>query len=328
MRHNPFSIARLIVLSVQINLHFLVIVAAAWTVNITHASSQPVPAAELCLILTSLAFLVTMTLGGVIWCLKINSPFLTSLKFECGWSALLVLFQIVAAMGATVHVVPSGSMIHAPHMLLLIAAWMTVTLTVMYLSCLVGAVMLHKPIFPEIWSAAAPDWFAHRGINTNSIQTDENDSWSRHLVDIESSAARKHRFRNASDLGVNSDPSTKAYIEKAPWAQNIRRGVDEPFAFRSESDTASDTTFVSGKLNAALPPLPLRVEVKSKSAGSRFIERFRESQITVRSSQQLAGPSTPFPSAVDDHNEPIPLPHLSEWIQADANEATRVPMRR
>ncbi|KAJ7046672.1 hypothetical protein C8F04DRAFT_1061313 [Mycena alexandri] len=332
MRHNPFGIARLIVLSVQVNLQSLVLVAAAWNVNIAQASSQPVPAAELCLILTSLTFLTMITLGAIIWSLKINHPLLASLKFECGWSALLLIFQTAAALRATVHVVPAGSALHAPHVLLIIVAWMTVAITVLYLLGLIGAVMLHKSMFPEIWSASALDidWFVHRELNANSIQTEDNDSWTRYLGDIESSAVRKHRFRSTSDFGVSSNPqpSINTYPEKAPWAQNIRRGVDEPFSLRSESDTASDTTFVSGKLNAALPPLPLRVETKAKPAGSRFIERFRESQITVRSSQQFTGPTTPFPSTIDDHNKPIPLPRLSEWIRADANEAARVSTRR
>ncbi|KAJ7774714.1 hypothetical protein B0H16DRAFT_69639 [Mycena metata] len=270
-----------------------------------------------------------ITLGGVIWSLKINHPFLASIKFECSWSALLLVLQIAAALGTTIHVVPPGSALHAPHVLLVIVAWMTIATTVLYLSGLVGAVMLHKPMFLEIWSASALDidWFVHRELDANSTQTEDNDSWTRYLGDIESSAARKQRFHSTPDFGAGSNPQANinAYPEKAPWAQNIRRGVDEPFSSRSESDTASDATVVSsGKLNAALPPLPLRVETKAKPVGSRFIERFRESQNTVRSSQ----PTTPFPSTIEDHNKPIPLPRLSEWIRADASEAARPSTRR
>jgi hypothetical protein len=187
--------------------------------------------------------------------------------------------------------------------------------------------MLHKSMFPEIWSASASsvDWFVHRELNANSM---ESDSWTRYLGDIESSVIRKQRFGNTSDCGTNPNadpekaPCTQSIRpQKAPWAQTIRRGVDEPFTFRADSDVASEARSTTpSKLNAALPPLPLRVEAKTKSAGSRFIERFRESQTPVRSSQQFgAAPSIPFPSGVDDHNKPIPLPRWSEWVRADAN---------
>jgi hypothetical protein len=191
----------------------------------------------------------------------------------------------------------------------------------LYLAALIGAIVLHKSMFSEIWSASAPsvDWFVHRKLDANNM---ESDSWTRYLGDIESSAMRKQRFGNTSDCGTNAttDPKPNPYHEKAPWAQTIRRGVDEPFTSRTESDVASEARSVSpSKLNAALPPLPLRVEAKSKSPGSRFIERFRESQVPVRPSPRVGLPSTPFPSAVDDHNMPIPLPRWSEWIRADAN---------
>ncbi|KAJ6547458.1 hypothetical protein B0H19DRAFT_269187 [Mycena capillaripes] len=344
MRYNPFSIARLVllcalpskqlapltktfwVIALQVHLNLLVLVTAAWNVNVTQASGQPVPAAELCLIFTSLAFLIFISLGSILWCLKITSPFIVSLKFECGWSVVLLIFGFAATIGASVHVLLPGSaaVISASHGLLLAVGWMTVMITFIYLAGLIVVVMLHKPTFPEIWKAPASsvDWFVHRQLDANSMG---NDSWTRYLDDIESSAMRKQRF-GAFDCEAhfNADPEKqnihpKPNPEKAPWAQNIRRGVDEPFAFRSESDAASESPSITpSKLNAALPPLPLRVEPKAKPAGSRFIERFRESQITVRSSQQ-GGPSTPFPSGVDDHNKPIPLPRWSEWVRADAD---------
>ncbi|KAF8212349.1 hypothetical protein K438DRAFT_2010589 [Mycena galopus ATCC 62051] len=327
MRSNPFNIARLMVLSLQTHLQVLVLISASWSVNVTQASGQPLPAAELCLIFTSLTFLIMMSLGGVIWCLKITSPFLASLKFECTWSLILLLFQFAATIGATVHVLPprSAAVVSASHTLLIASAWMAAIITALYLAGLIGAIMLHKPMFPGIWSASAPsvDWFVHRQLDANSVQ---NDSWTRYLGDIESSAMRKQQFGNTSDCRTNlntpnsNNPRLNPYNEKAPWAQNIRRGVDEPFTFRTESDISSEArSTLTSKLNAALPPLPLRVEVKAKSAGSRFIERFRESLVPVRSSQQFAEPSTSFPPGVDDHNVPIPLPRRSEWVRADAN---------
>ncbi|KAJ7273607.1 hypothetical protein B0H12DRAFT_1090170 [Mycena haematopus] len=253
-----------------------------------------------------------MSLGGFVWCLKITSPFLASLKFECGWSVPLLVFQFAATIGVTVHVLPprSAAVVSASHTLLLAVAWITAILTAIYLAGLIGAIMLHRSMFHGIWSASAPsvDWFVHRQLDANSL---ENDSWTRYLGDIESSAMRKQHFANTSESGtIPSTPNPSPYHEKAPWAPNIRRGVDEPFIFRAESSAASEArSTLPSKLNAALPPLPLRVETKAKSAGSRFIERIRESQVLVR-------PSTSFPAGVDDHNMPIPLPRRSEWVRA------------
>ncbi|KAJ7156076.1 hypothetical protein C8R43DRAFT_999160 [Mycena crocata] len=303
MRSNPFITARIVFLSILAHLHLLVLVAAAWNVNVTRVSGVPLPVAALCLILTSLTFFILVSVGGIIWALKVPSPFLASLKFECSWLVALFVAQLAATIGATVDLPPSGSpdAVATSHEFLIPSAWLSAVLALIYIAGLVGGVMTHKPMYPEIWSATASsvDWFVHRTLDANNL---ENDSWSRYLADIESSAGRKQRF------APKPDPAPLA--EKAPWAQNIRRGVENPFAVKPESDTASETRSVTpAKLNSALPPLPLRVEPKGKSAGSRFIERFRESREIARSSKQ-------FPTGVEDHDRPIPLPHLSEWIHA------------
>ncbi|KAJ7109271.1 hypothetical protein C8R44DRAFT_281569 [Mycena epipterygia] len=317
MRYNPFIIARLVFLSLETHLHLLVLVAAAWNVNSTQASGRPLPVAALCLILTSLTFFILVSLGGIAWCFKLPSPLIASLKFECGWSVLLLVLQLAATIGATVHLPPSGSAsaVSTSHSFLVPAAWLATVIALAYVACLLGAVMAHKPMYPEIWSASASsvDWFVHRTLNADSL---DDDSWTRYLSDIESSAARKQRFGTSPpDSGA-----TEKLAEKAPWAQNIRRGVDEPFALKPESDAGSEVhSTAPSKLNAALPFLPLRVEVKGKPTGSRFIERFRESQAIARSSKQFGGDVAPFPHGVEDHNKPIPLPRWSSWIRAGVN---------
>jgi hypothetical protein len=124
----------------------------------------------------------------------------------------------------------------------------------------------------------------------------ENDSWTLYLEKIQHPG-----------LGKFSEQFND--VEKAPWAAsmsgNIRRGVDQPFARRS------DETAVERPESLALPPLPLRVEPKEKPAGSRFIERFRESQLLSRG-------ASPFASHIQDHDQPIPLPRLSQWISAES----------
>ncbi|KAJ7740712.1 hypothetical protein DFH07DRAFT_965263 [Mycena maculata] len=297
-------------LALQANIQLLVVVAAAWNLNVTRLYVEPFPAAALCLILTSLSFFILVALGLIVSRPAIELPpafkIITSLKFECGWTALLLVLQFAATIGATAHVPPARSdpSIFTSHNFLVLVAWLATVLGLIYVACLIGAVMAHKPMYPEIWSAPASsvDWFVHRTLNADSV---ENDSWTRYLGDIEASAAQKQRLDTVPAFGT----------EKAPWAQSIRRGVDDPFAVKPESDTTSESrsTTPSSKTNAALPPLPLRVAPKAKSAGSRFIERFRDSQMTTRSG------TTPFAEGVEDYDRPIPLPRWSQWIRADVN---------
>ncbi|KAJ7632515.1 hypothetical protein FB45DRAFT_1026678 [Roridomyces roridus] len=303
MRSNRFNTARLIILSLEANLQLLVLVAASWNVNVTRAYDLPLPAGALCLILTSLMFFILVSIQSIVSRpnLDVPSTFKTmaSLAFECGWTTLLLVLQLSATIGATVNIPPPGSAaaLSMSHTFLIPAAWLATLLGLLYVSCLVGAVMAHKPMYPAIWTAQASsvDWFIHRTLKADSV---ESDSWTRYLNDIEASAGQKPHF---AILDISQS------TEKAPWAQNIRRGLDNPFSVKTESDVSRSSTPTPSKLDAALPPLPLRVAPKT----SRFVERFRESQTTTR-----AGPMQ-FPQRVDDHDKPIPLPRWSQWIRAE-----------
>ncbi|KAJ7219174.1 hypothetical protein GGX14DRAFT_590456 [Mycena pura] len=311
MRHNAVAIARLILLSLQAHLHILVLVAAAWNVSAAHSAGEPSPAAAVFLILASLAFIGFFSLGAIVWCLKLPLPLLTSIKFECGWSTVLLVIQLGATIGATVHVPSRGSApaISTSHALLVPAAWLTAIVAALYVVALILVVRAHKLIFPEIWSAPAysADWFVHAGIDAENV---ENDSWTRHLNDIEAAGIKKQpvNLTAAMEAAALADINANAANEKAPWAQSIRRGVDNPFA--SVADPARSSTPLP-KVEAELPPLPLRVKAKTAAAGSRFIERFRESWVPVRTS--------PFAALIADLDKPIPVPRGVEWLKADAH---------
>ena len=112
--------------------------------------------------------------------------------------------------------------------------------------------------------------------------------------------------------------------EKPPWAQSsqVRRGVDMPFKVQ---DTLPARTSTSTTIS--LPIVPPNAQ--GDTVGSRFIEKFRESQLTSRSQTPMHGSHLMinkelFPSQVDNHDLPIPLPRLSEWIRADAVKGVNV----
>ncbi|KAG6854614.1 hypothetical protein C0991_004216 [Blastosporella zonata] len=173
--------------------------------------------------------------------------------------------------------------------------------------------MVHVRQIPDIWTQSiySINWFGvgHNGFLNEkdcSLLDPETDTWSRYIKDIEAARSSNHNVGMA-----------------APWAQTIRRGIDAPFKSNAPSAvTSPSTTSTTFTQTAPFPIAPLRIQSRS-TAGSRFIERFRESTRLMRqesvSQMQAAGPThvVPFPPHVDDYDLPIPLPRHSEWIRAD-----------
>lgn len=212
--------------------------------------------------------------------------------------------------------------------------------------------MSHVHTYPDIWMRTfyTVDWFVDPRIKALLHQATSQPrlvSWSEYLEGIRPTAGRKQLHSSEGEQDV----------EKAPWAEKItvRRGRDDPYAAstncsarsgrstpfscvppsRRTTDSASTRSdlslpyFYSGGRatpateNASLPSLPPTVFPKgtngsSCSSGSRFVERLS------RDFKRLPQPilpkiqtTSPFPSTVENHDLPIPLPHKSEWVRAD-----------
>lgn len=149
---------------------------------------------------------------------------------------------------------------------------------------------------------------------------EEENPYSRYLDDIESTSSRKLK----ADISATDIP--------APWARvnNVRRGVDPPFATRDGGGMSTQTSPRSmGEKTLPLTPIYMKMQ-SSKTAGtvgSRFIEKFRESRVLSRSETPAQYGThfmtTDYPPVVD-HDLPIPLPRLSEWVRADALKGINV----
>lgn len=167
--------------------------------------------------------------------------------------------------------------------------------------------MSHTQMCPDIWSETvfSVNWFNHRDTILSLEKGGEMSA-----SDIDGVMASKSCLKLSDDC------------EKAPWAQgtNIRRGIDSPFKQPSPLSSARSSRVTTP---TSLPVAPLRIQARS-TAGSRFIEKFRESKILSRSETpsqyglHFENRVAPFPPRVEDHDLPIPLPRLSEWIRADA----------
>lgn len=181
------------------------------------------------------------------------------------------------------------------------------------------AVMAHKAVYPDIWiqSVYEIEWFGQ-------ALPKERVVWDK---DSKSGVAPPH-------CAVEYAPCRKEArdIEKAaPWASpSIRRGVDLPFATKPTQLGGSPT-----KTSTHAPTLPLSLPDRTASgntngwSGSRFVERFRESTLLARpeTTSQFSShfharqDSNSFPGSVVDADQPIPLPRLSEWINAEGQQA-------
>ncbi|KAJ7582900.1 hypothetical protein C8J56DRAFT_235612 [Mycena floridula] len=308
---NPFLVVRFIFLSLVVYLTLLVLAFAAWNVhsNLTYGGVV-VPATGV-ILFNSCATLLLVPLSTV----ELLYPQYKSgnVRFESLWTAIVSLFQLGASIGLTSHnqlaVCRANNTdwrICASTSLLIPTIWLSTFTVLTYFIVLFGVTMAHQPTIPDVWSKTVytVGWFT-AGSDSSSPKAliskpmvkpgFENDSWTLYLNNIQSSGVTgKHSIED---------------VEKAPWATAIRRGVDQPFAQR-DADNSSQSSLAS-KQTSPLPHLPVSAQVQGSPAGSRFIERFRESRTVSRS-------QIPFVSYVADDNQPIPLPQLSEWLKADA----------
>ncbi|GLB35050.1 hypothetical protein LshimejAT787_0206150 [Lyophyllum shimeji] len=309
---NPYLVVRFVTFALLVNLNLLILACAAWNVNATVSAGLPVSVTIIISILNSCALFFCVILG--LADLIVPDANTARVAAECAWSAVLSVFHTGTAISVTVNGqaicrLTSNGDLCASASLLIPTAWLSSMILFSHFFTLFISAMVHVPRFPDVWKKDiySIDWFSLRdGCKHGNISDSEIDSWARYVKDIEAAAPR-------------ADTSTKA-----PWARNIRRGIDAPFKSNPTSATTSPSTTLT-----SLPIAPLRVQSRT-TAGSRFLEKFRESSRLSRSESlsqfatEVATPAEPFPSKVANHDLPIPLPRFSEWIRADTIKGINV----
>jgi len=311
---NPFLIIRIIFLSLLVYLSFVTLAFASWNI---HASALPVPGAAF-LIFNSivLCFLATLAMAA-------PSARIMQVKFECFWTAIFSVLQIAATVSTTVTGLTTcqpgtGNWEACTSSALLVPTAWTSTFTLLtYLFTLFITTASHMRAQPGIWSLAVSSvpWFTR--CNPDAHPEDSHQCHCSKKGDIEAPSDIRQ-----VGVGPGAQP---------PWAQrlHIRRGVDRPFApNKSTSSTSSSQSSPDTDTVPLLPPpdAPTQQSRLSQPEGSRFIERFQESQLqpsapwweTPSQYVQFTPHTDVFPRKIDDHDLPIPLPRLSKWIRADA----------
>jgi hypothetical protein len=164
----------------------------------------------------------------------------------------------------------------------------------MYFLSLFITAMAHKRTCADIWTRTvySIDWFGQPEITfcREKMVRDFCGPYGIYYDDVESGHKRQ---------------------ESAPWAQanNVRRGIDQPFAKKPRSGASSPAPGLS------LPSFPNAVASPSTAKSyDRFHDSVEKPFLFLGNIPRTAS----FPPSVVDVDQPIPLPRLSEWVRADA----------
>ncbi|KAH9484238.1 hypothetical protein JR316_0003718 [Psilocybe cubensis] len=323
------------------NLAFLTLIFASWNIN----TAPSTPASSIFIAFESSLFLLCIIFALAEFFRprhQISRTFI-----ECGWVGLMSFFQLAGALSATVNgldachpnlnefngvesisITNSGACTSS--LLLVPSSWLSSVLSLAYFLTLAISTLVHKDSYPHIWrqTVYTIDWFGQNRASPNKdkvvrdfFQTkpysDDEDPYSAFYEDIESTSGRKKAY-----------PIRDSIEESTPWAPtNIRRGIDHPFARPQGSASSTRTSptlnpIAHTSFDLSFPSFPDRTAGVGV-AGSRYVEKFRESGVLARSESPAQytthyhAHKSSFPLSVTDDDKPIPLPRLSEWIRAD-----------
>jgi hypothetical protein len=206
-----------------------------------------------------------------------------------------------------------------------------------YFLVLFIAAATHAGAYPKIWSTTvyAIPWFDCAAATTNTDDEDRKNASEQnpgdHASEHRSSWNNRSDQDNAESGSINNaeaeaEAERTDELPKLPVRPSIRRGIDNPF--RRQDRPLSKRFIPPLRLNLS-PEARMQRNGFARADGSRYAETLRNSRVPASPSQsdmsyygehgQLEGVPRveSFPTGVDDHEKPLPLPKLSEWIRAD-----------
>ncbi|KAJ3560106.1 hypothetical protein NP233_g11050 [Leucocoprinus birnbaumii] len=349
---NSFLVLRTTFFALILMFGLLSLGFTAWNISSTIADGGHAPGSSIFMLFTSCLTILLVFVATI----EYFKPHVRTaiVLVECIWIAVIALFQLGGAISTTTN---SASLICqfandwstcASTSVLIPVSWINAFIAFAYFFVLFICVMSHVRTYPDVWARTiyTVDWFVDPRMKAflhDATSQPRMVSWSEYLQGVRSTAQR--RYLDASEAERD--------VEKAPWAENIsvRRGKDDPYAASTwaYSQSGRSTPFSFGSSghrtgesvsdfselfpsrrmttateNASIPPRPPAPPPKTlskgsaSSFGSKFIERLSRD---IRKSPQHTLPQlrsmSPFPSSIEDHDAPIPLPHKSEWVRAE-----------
>jgi len=332
---NPFLVLRFALFALLIYIHIVVLIFASWNVHATKSSGTPVPGVVIFAIYNCCMIFLLIPVALI----ELIKPSLKAAqtRFECAWTAILSVFEIGAAFSVTINgplslCQPNGNFQScASSTLLTLASWFGTMTLFGYFLVLFIATATHSGAYPKIWSTTvyAIPWFDYADDKDRKNVSEQN--LGDHASEHRSSWNNRSGQDNAESGSINN-AEAEAEAEKTdelpnlPVRPSIRRGIDNPF--RRVDRPLSKRFIPPLRLNLS-PEARMQRNGFARADGSQNVETIRNSQVPVSPSQsdmsyygehgQLEGVPRvgSFPVGVDDHEKPLPLPKLSEWIRAD-----------
>ncbi|EPQ58214.1 hypothetical protein GLOTRDRAFT_126704 [Gloeophyllum trabeum ATCC 11539] len=336
---NPFVVARCVFFAMIIYLNVIALILAALDTGILVHHDLHVPGAPVFIIINSCA-LSFFSFFAFAELFAANAR-TAQIKFECAWTVILSIMQLAASIDATVNGPPvfcrmdtSKWAVCASSSILVPTTWLACGALLSYCLLLIGVTVAHYREHSAIWSASVYQvpWFQSKPTNmarlilpstvkdlpplpirTNSDASSFS-SRSRYSQSTGLRAARS--FATDSEKQESFGPVSfynmgkNETFDRPAWAKRneTRRGLDAPFVvFRKEREEEETSS------TAATEDRPVVA-----TAGSRFLELLQEPKASSRVDKKT-GDTKPlaFPQTVYNPDEPIPLPHRSQWVRAD-----------
>jgi len=309
---NSFLIFRLVFFALLGNLSLLQLIFASWNINASLSMTRSSPSTAIFIIFGScmLLFSLVLALADFVWCRGRK----LLIWLECFGFGIMSFYQFGTAIGTTV--TEAGMACHtslewnvcASSFLLVPSTWLSSILFLAYFLALLMATMAHKHLYSDIWRRSIYEivWFGQ----PHKVSLKDNDTGSLKVdnyEDIEKSSAQKQPSLISPPLEHTPPKATKS----------VRRGIDAPFQKPSNTGSNSSSRMASTITLPSFPDKSAKSEI-----GSKFVETFRESALSVNRSESFAHfvanqvPKDPFPFPLDI-DAPIPLPRRSEWVGAD-----------
>jgi len=322
---NPFLIFRVVFLALLCCLAFLSLIFASWNINASLSAGLSASSTSAFVIFESCVLFTCATLTLVEFFRPVGV--ISYIAIECSWIGILSLFQMGTAISATVNgpVIACHTSstwgVCASSSLLVPTTWLSSITFLTYFFAVFLTTMAHRHLYPDIWrrKISTIEWFGQPSERSSKEKTIQDffrgsphheDPYYDYYEDVESTPARKKLYAIRDSVEVST-----------PWAPlNVRRGIDHPFS-RPEGQKLNCSSPAQQSL--ALPLLPSK-SAGVGTAGSRYVEKFRESSVLSRSessaqyTKHYHADKNLFPPSVADLDKPIPLPEVSEWIRADS----------
>lgn len=331
---NAFLVIRTIFFALLLCLNVLLLVFAGWNLS---AIANTAPGAPILVIISSSLILLFVTLASIAEAIcSQGRP--EHVRFECAWTVLMCTVQLASSINATVNGPPV--ICHsqwtwstcASSSLLVPVTWMVVLIILTYCLTICITALLHAPSIPDVWRMpiSSVPWFnVDAKVPSPSAKVFAKEkAFSRYSnASAESCAITKYiteRWGRLTHIESQSESPSKVALSskghesidnaRPVWARQKdgRRGVDQPFAKPP----------LLPALRGVLPPPPPTILAKEAVVprDTRYVGR-SEMKSSNDHSTLTSHAQTLFPKGTANPDLPIPRPHLSHWIPADATKA-------